>query len=97
PLGARAPAESHATPVKVIRPKSDPAFVVAVRELASVEAYYHAGLRTRVSGPVRWVAKDINDPVRRGELLVEIDVPDLEQEVLQKEAAVRERMQEWRL
>lgn len=80
--------------VKVVRPRHDPNFRITTEALAVVEPYYQAGLRSRVSGVVRYVAKDIGEPVRAGELLVEIDVPDLDQAVLQKDAVVRQREQE---
>src|SRR5262245_29829402 len=75
-----AEADARLMPVKTIRPKRDPALQVAVEQLARVEPYYRADLRARVAGVVKYVAKDIGAEVRRGELLVEIDVPDLHQE-----------------
>lgn len=83
--------------VKVIRPKRDPGLEIAVEQVASFEPYFEADLKTRVSGIVRSVAKDIGDPVRRGEVLIEIDVPELDQEVLQKEGGVDQRKQELRV
>src|SRR5262245_40109373 len=76
--------------VKTIRPRYDPSFTISDLELANVEAYYQADLRARVAGPVKFVQKDIGDPVARGTLLVEIAVPDLVQEVAQKEALVQQ-------
>jgi multidrug resistance efflux pump len=81
-------------PVKVVRPKRDPNFRITTRQFAVVEPYYQAGLRARVSGVVRYVAKDIGEPVRAGELLVDIDVPDLRQAVEQKEAVIVQRLRE---
>lgn len=81
-------------PVKVVRPRRDPNFRLTTRQFATIEPYYQAGLRARVSGEVRYVAKDIGEPVRAGELLVEIDVPDLRQAVEQKEAVIAQREQE---
>lgn len=82
-------------PVKVIRPKGDRDFrITTPRMLASIEPYYQAGLRVRVSGVVRFIAKDIGEPVRAGELLAEIDVPDLQQTVAQKDAVVAQRLRE---
>ena len=82
--------------VKVIRPRIDASFRVTSNQLAVVEAFYQAGLRARVSGVVRGVAKDIGDPVRAGELLIDIDVPDLRQAVEQKDAVILQRLQEVR-
>lgn len=81
-------------PVKVIRPRRDSSFDIAVNQLVTVEPYYQANLRARAAGLVVAVHKDIGDAVRRGELLVEIDEPDLVQEVAQKQAVVVQRLQE---
>ncbi len=81
--------------VKVVRPKRDPSVQLTAEDpAASVEAYYVADLRARASGLVKAVYKDIGDKVERGELLVEIDAPDLVQDVAQKQAAVAQRLQE---
>ncbi len=90
-------AEETRPTVKTIRPRRDPLVEVHVEQLASVEAFYQSDLRARVSGLVRAVHKDIGDRVSAGELLIEVDVPDLEIEVYQKESMVRQRMQELRV
>lgn len=76
--------------VKTVRPRLDPAFVVSVQQLAMVEPYYQADLRARVAGPVKFVQKDIGDLVTKGTVLVEIDAPDLVQEVDLKKALVQQ-------
>jgi multidrug resistance efflux pump len=83
--------------VKTIKPKRDPSFVIAVDEPAYVEPYFKADLMARVAGPVKSVCKDIGDPVRAGEVLLEIDAPDLEQDVEQKAAVVEQRRQDIQL
>src|SRR5438128_5099099 len=80
--------------VNTIRPKRDKAFTVASNQLASVEAYYQAHLRARTAGVVKYIPKDVGAPVTQGELLLEVDVPDLLQEVAQKEAVIEQRRQE---
>jgi multidrug resistance efflux pump len=80
--------------VKAVRPKRDPSFRVTNQQLATVEAYYEAGLRARASGVVREVTHDIGEPVRAGDLLVVIDAPDLEQAVDQKGAVIVQRLRE---
>jgi len=80
--------------VNTIRPRRDKAFTVASNQLASVEAYYQANLRARAAGVVKYIPKDVGASVTHGELLVEIDVPDLLQEVAQKEAVIDQRRQE---
>ncbi len=78
--------------VKAIRPKRDPGFSIAAEGLATVEAFFQEDLRAREAGVVKYVAKDLGDPVSRGEVLVEIDVPHLDQEVLEKESVVKQRI-----
>jgi multidrug resistance efflux pump len=81
--------------VKVVRPRRDSNFRISTTiRVAVVEPYYQAGLRSRVSGVVRSVPKDIGASVRAGEVLVEIDAPDLKQAVEQKEAVVVQREKE---
>src|SRR5262249_6565723 len=92
--GRGEPSETGAQPVKVIRPKRDANFRISTRQFAVVEPYYQAGLRARVTGVVRSVSKDIGEPVRAGELLVDIDAPDLKQAVEQKDAVIGQREKE---
>lgn len=80
--------------VKAVRPTRDPNFRITTRQFAVVEPYYQAALRARVTGIVRSVSKDIGEPVRAGELLVDIDAPDLRQAVEQKEAVIAQREKE---
>lgn len=80
--------------VKAIRPRRDPSFRLTSQQIATVEPYIQAGLRARVSGVVRHVSKDIGEPVRAGELLLEIDVPDLVQAVDQKSSLITQRERE---
>jgi multidrug resistance efflux pump len=81
--------------VKVVRPKLESNFrITTLLPVAKVEPFYQAGLRPRVSGDVLSVTKDIGESVRAGELLVEIDVPDLKQAVEQKQAIILQREKE---
>lgn len=79
---------------KVIRPKRESSLPITVDQLAIVEAYYHADLRARASGIVRKVHRDIGDKVRKGEVLVEIDVPESDQDVGKNEAMIVQRQHE---
>jgi multidrug resistance efflux pump len=92
-----ADAECSAVSVKTIRPKSDPSFALSVEALATVEPFFTADLKAPVAGPVKFVRKDIGDRVAKGELLLELDVPDLDDAVFQKDAVVEQRIKEWRL
>jgi multidrug resistance efflux pump len=75
--------------VKVIKPRLDPSFTMTVEEPAYVDPYARADLYAEVAGVIKFLHKDINDRVKAGEVLVRVSVPDLEQEVRQKEAAVQ--------
>lgn len=91
------PREPTVTSVKVVRPKRDASVQITVEQIATVEPYYRADLRARASGLVRTVTKAIGDTVKRGDLLVEIDAPEITQEVAQKQAGVVQRQQEGRV
>ncbi len=80
--------------VKAVHPKRDPSLVLSVRQLLSVEPYFQADLRSQVAGVVRYVPKAIHDPVRRGDVLIVLDTPDLEHDVAEKEAAILQRRQD---
>jgi multidrug resistance efflux pump len=80
--------------VKAVHPKRSDAAPISVEHLATVEPYYRADLRARAAGIVRKVHRDIGDTVQRGDVLVEIDVSEWEQEVAQLKAVVKQREQE---
>jgi multidrug efflux pump subunit AcrA (membrane-fusion protein) len=86
--------DTEAITVKTIRPRRDPAFQMTVEQPAYVEAYFQADLMARVAGPIKYLDVAIGDRVKANDLLVRIDVPDLEQEVLQKETVITQREQE---
>ncbi len=92
--GHGAAPETGPQSVRATRPKRAPNFRITTRQFAVVEPFYQAGLRARVTGVVRTVAKDIGETVRAGELLVDIDAPDLRQAVEQKEAMIVQREKE---
>lgn len=86
--------EPSAPTAKVIRPKAAASVPITVDQLAVVEPYYRADLRARASGLVKAVRYDIGSRVKKGEVLVEIDVPELEQGVAAAAATVIQREQE---
>jgi RND family efflux transporter MFP subunit len=51
-----------------------------------LEAYTQAQIYARVSGYVKVWKADIGTPVKAGDLLAEIDAPDLDQQIMQAEA-----------
>jgi multidrug resistance efflux pump len=86
-------AKEGETSVVAVKPRRDPKLKMSVQQLLSVEPFFVADLRAQVAGVVRYVQKDIGDRVKKGEVLVAIDVPDVEQNLREKEAAVAERRQ----
>jgi HlyD family secretion protein len=80
--------------VKTIHPRQDPSFTASVEQPAYVSAYYQADLMARVAGPVKSLVHDKGDRVKVGEILLEVDVPDLQEDVAQKEAVVKQRQGE---
>lgn len=91
--------QSHEAPlriptVKVVRPKQDQTADILLERMATVEPYYRADLRTRASGIVKAAYFDIGDEVKRGETLIEIDVPESLQDIAQKKALIVQREQE---
>ena len=53
-----------------------------------LEAYTQAQIYARVSGYLKDWKADIGTPVKAGDLLAEIDAPDLDQQIMQAEAAL---------
>jgi RND family efflux transporter MFP subunit len=53
-----------------------------------LEAYSQAQIYSRVSGYLKTWTADIGSPVRTGQLLAEIDAPDLDQQIMQAQANV---------
>jgi multidrug resistance efflux pump len=83
--------------VRTTAPLRVSGFEWTVTQPADVLPYYHAGLRSRVPGQVIKVEKALGAPVKKGEVLVEVGVPELEAEVERKEALITQRQQEWEL
>ena len=79
-------AAEHAVPhVSVVSPQrqSDAGLITLPGRL---RAYFHAPIHARVSGYIRRIAVDIGAVVKEGDLLTEIDTPDLDQQLLQARA-----------
>lgn len=75
--------------VKAVHPKRNKQELVrSVTQPAFVQPLYRAELMARVAGPVKAVHKNIGDKVKKGEVLLEIDVPELVQDVALKSASV---------
>ena len=52
----------------------------------TIQAYYTAPIYARVSGYVKAWNKDIGAKVRRGDVLAELDIPDMDQQIAQARA-----------
>jgi len=83
--------------VKTVRPKRESSVAITVDQIATVEPYYRADLRARASGTVKSVLHEIGDKVKKGEVLVVIDVPESDQDVARSEAMILQRKQELRV
>src|SRR6202034_3918067 len=53
---------------------------------AEIQAYYEAPIHARVGGFLKMWNQDIGAHVKAGQLLAEIDTPDLDQQLLQAKA-----------
>jgi multidrug efflux pump subunit AcrA (membrane-fusion protein) len=84
-------------PVQTIRPRCDPSFTLSIKAPAQVESYEWADLKAQVAGKVAFIRKAEGARVTAGEVLLRIAVPDLDEEVNQKEAVVRQRQAELRV
>ena len=71
--------------VKVITPALSPASL-SMDLPGRIEAFSKAPLYARISGYLKTWKADIGTPVRAGQLLAEIDTPDVDQQILQAEA-----------
>jgi multidrug resistance efflux pump len=90
-------ATPYMVPVKEISPKCDPDFTFSDQEPAQVEPYYTADVVAQVAGPIKFIRKDVNSRVVKGEVLAEIDVPDVVAELATKEALIEQRKRELEL
>jgi multidrug efflux pump subunit AcrA (membrane-fusion protein) len=93
------PSDTDSGPIAVhtIQAKCDPSFSLSVKAPAQVKPYDWADLRAQVAGQVVYIRKAEGSLVKAGELLVQIAVPDLEEEVRQKESIIRQREAELKI
>lgn len=82
PLAATAPPA-----VQVVQPVKK-TLRRAIDQPGYIEAFEETPIHVKIAGYVRKLHVDIGDKVRAGALLAELSVPELEQEVKQKEALV---------
>jgi RND family efflux transporter MFP subunit len=74
------------TPVSVIHPQSS-ASQLGVRFPANIQAYIETPIYARTNGYIKHWYVDIGARVERGQLLAEIETPELDQQLRQAEAA----------
>src|SRR5262249_39330061 len=72
--------------VHTITPKTDPSFTLSVKAPCQVEPYEFADLEAQVAGRVVYIREAEGSPVKFGDVLARIAIPDLDEEVQQKEA-----------
>ena len=81
------PGESGAATVRVVKPELRNMTSTVVQP-GFVEAYEQTAIFSKVSGFIKEFSVDIGDKVKRGQVLCEIFVPELEQQHQQKLAQV---------
>lgn len=78
--------DAQAVPTVAVAPPASSGGGATLRLPGRLEAYYRAPLYARVSGYLKSWKHDIGDRVRAGELLAEIEAPDLDQQLAQAQA-----------
>jgi RND family efflux transporter MFP subunit len=81
-------AEAQATPVVAVAAPDARGKRTSIDLPGRLEAYSQAQLYARVSGYLKEWKADIGTPVKAGQLLAEIEAPDLDQQIMQAEAGV---------
>jgi len=80
--------ENQATPVVAVMTPDTPGRETIIELPGRLEANSQAQLFARVSGYIKEWNADIGTPVKAGQVLAEIDAPDLDQQIMQAEAAL---------
>jgi RND family efflux transporter MFP subunit len=80
--------ESQAVPVVAVAAPDTKSKQSSIDLPGRLEAYSQAQIFARVSGYIKDLKVDIGTPVKAGQLLAEIDAPDLDQQIMQAEAEV---------
>ncbi|HEY5215148.1 MAG TPA: efflux RND transporter periplasmic adaptor subunit [Acidobacteriaceae bacterium] len=90
PAKSPAAAPRSAAVVAVTRGNLDSTLTVA----GQFEAYQEVDLHAKVSGYIRWIKVDIGDRVRQGEVLADLEVPELQDQLEGAQAEVRHSQSE---
>ena len=78
----------EAIPATATHPHRDATLRMTVKQLLSVEPFFETNLRAQLAGVVSRVPRSIGARVKAGDLLVQLDRPDLEKEVEQHVATL---------
>src|SRR5262249_21602770 len=70
--------------------KNDAKKSLVISQPAIIEAHQQVQVYSRVAGIVKTVMVDVGDRVKQGQVLVELDAPDVELELRQKTAMVQQ-------
>jgi RND family efflux transporter MFP subunit len=87
PSGGQAQGSAAVPEVKVVKPVRK-SLSHAIAQPGEIQAYYQTPIYARIPGYVDKVHKDIDDRVEEGEVLAELSVPEMDEELNQKEALV---------
>ena len=80
--------DKQAIPVVAVEKPGTESRTTSIDLPGRLEAYSQAQIYARVSGYIKEWKADIGMPVKAGQLLAEIDAPDLDQQIMQSEANV---------
>jgi RND family efflux transporter MFP subunit len=80
--------EKRAVPVVAVAPPDSQVKKTTLDLPGRLEAYSQAQLYARVSGYIKEWKVDIGTPVKAGQVLAEIEAPDLDQQIMQAQADV---------
>jgi RND family efflux transporter MFP subunit len=80
--------ETQAVPVVAVAPPDSRGRTATFALPGRLEAYTQAQIYARVSGYLKEWKVDMGTPVKAGDLLAEIDAPDLDQQIMQAEAGL---------
>src|SRR5438445_6058767 len=90
-----AQASATETPaVKVVHPEKKDVRRLIERPGFNIEAYERTPLYAKIAGYVRKWHFDIGDSIHKDDILAELHIPEMEVEVKQKEASVRQALSE---
>jgi multidrug efflux pump subunit AcrA (membrane-fusion protein) len=91
---ASQPSSSQPPMVKVVHPEKKDIRRFIERPGYNIEAFERTPLYAKIAGYVRTWSADIGDSVHKDDVLADLYIPEMEVELKQKEAAVRQALSE---